>query len=190
MNVRATTRDFSRYGVAIVKIPSAAALALFILGCGSATAPPAPPVADAGWQDAVEPPSPQRPPRGGQAAMEEWLAAGWFRSWRCEPDISPPRLTGNHGRHRICSNDLLLASAEGPYPVGAASVKELFNGQDPNGFAVGLKVEAGLGPHTWSWYERRGPSPTAKPLAQGVGVPDCAVCHGMAGRDNVFFRAP
>jgi hypothetical protein len=137
------------------------------------------------------PASPQRPPHGGQQAVEDWLAAGYFHSWRCEGVISPPRLTGNHGRHRICSNDLLLASATGPYPVGAASVKELFTTDDaPNGFAVGLKVSEGEGPQTWYWYERRGTNPAGKPLAQGLGVPDCAVCHGLAPRDNVFFQAP
>jgi hypothetical protein len=138
----------------------------------------------------VLPATPQRPPRG-QAAIESWLAEGHHRSWRCETGVSPMRLTGNHGRHRICSNDLLLSSPSGPYPVGAASVKELFLvGEQPNGFAVGLKIEEGLGAHTWYWYERRGAVASARPLAQGIGVPDCAVCHGTAPRDNVFFQAP
>jgi hypothetical protein len=137
------------------------------------------------------PATPQRPPRGDQRAIEDWLAAGYYRAWRCESAISPPRLTGNHGRHRICSNDLLLASTSGAYPVGAASVKELFTLADgPNGFALGLKVAEGEGPQTWYWYERRGTSATATPLAQDVGVPGCAVCHGTAPRDNVFFQAP
>jgi len=143
-----------------------------------------PPVADA------DPGTPQRPPRG-QAALEAWLAEGFYGAWRCEDRVSSMRLSGSHGRHKICSNDLLLASTSGVYPVGAASVKELYvSGDQPNGFAVGLKVEAGEGAHTWYWYERRGTNPTAKPLAQGIAVPDCAVCHGTAGRDYVFFRAP
>jgi hypothetical protein len=141
--------------------------------------------------EAADPGTPQLPPRG-RAAIEVWLSAGYHRAWRCEAAVSPPRLTGNHGRHRICSNDVLLASAAGPYPVGAASVKELFldaAGTMPNGFAVGVKVAAGEGPQTWYWYERRGANPAGPVLAEGVGVPDCAVCHGTAARDYVFITA-
>jgi hypothetical protein len=153
--------------------------------CGSAGGTP--PALDADVPD-LEPPSPQRPPRGA-AALEAWLAEGHYRAWHCEPGISNPRLTGNHGRHRICSNDALLASTSGPYPIGAASVKELYTTTDaPNGFAVGLKVTDGDGGHTWYWYERRQPGTT--PLADGTGVPDCAVCHQLAERDYIFFRAP
>jgi hypothetical protein len=133
--------------------------------------------------------TPQRPPRG-QAALEGWLAERHYKAWRCEASIFPPRLTGNHGRHRVCSNELLLGSTVGTYPVGAASVKELFGAADePNGFAVGLKIEEGVGPHTWYWYERRGTDPRGAPKAQGVAVPDCAVCHGLAMRDYVYIRA-
>jgi hypothetical protein len=148
--------------------------AVLLLGC-QASAP-----ADGGTA--------QRPPRG-QAALEGWLAAGSHRGWACEGMISPPRLSGNHGRQLICANDLLLGSTSGSYPVGAASVKELYDQADgPNGFAVGLKVEEGDGPQSWYWYERRGTDPTATPRAEGVAVPDCAVCHGTAARDFVFIR--
>ena len=103
--------------------------------------------------------------------------------------ISPPRLSGNHGRQRICANELLLASTGGTYPVGASSVKELFDASDqPNGFAVGIKIEDAAGPQTWYWYERRGADPSAKPKADGMALPDCAVCHQMAPRDYVFIR--
>jgi hypothetical protein len=153
---------------------------LAVAACGGGGAP----------GPASEPGTPQRPPRG-QAALESWLAEGHFRAWACEPQISAPRLSGNHGRHRICSNDLLTGSDVGPYPVGAASVKELYDAAEgPNGFAVGLKIEDGDGPRTWYWYERRGSDPAAHPLGEGIGVPDCAVCHGTAPRDYVFFRAP
>ena len=169
--------------------------AVLALGCGKDAGAPGPildaaePVPDSGEDEATVA-TPQRPPRG-QEAIEAWLAAGWFRAWHCESDISPPRLTGNHGRHRICSNDLLRGSTSGTYPVGAASVKELFlAGDQPNGFAVGLKAESGAGPQTWYWYERRGTLATGRPLAQGIAVPDCAVCHGVAPRDSVYFQAP
>lgn len=165
----------------------ARALALAALSATSACAAgdpaPAPPPPDA---DVTHP---QVPPRG-QAPLEVWLAMGHHRRWACETAISPPRLSGNHGKQRICSNDLLLGSGGGTYPQGAASVKELFDAADqPNGFAVGLKVEDGQGPQTWYWYERRGTDPAARAKADGLNIPDCTVCHGTAPRDNVFIRA-
>jgi hypothetical protein len=70
-------------------------------------------------------------------------------------------------------------------------VKELYTlDNGPNGFAVGLKVSDGEGAQTWYWYERHGPRPDARPLAAGLGVPDCSVCHQLAVQDYVFFRAP
>jgi hypothetical protein len=132
--------------------------------------------------------TPQRPPRG-QVPLELWLAQGLYKAWRCEMMISPPRLSGNHGRQRICANDLLIASTSGTYPVGASSVKELFDSNDqPNGYAVGIKIEDSVGPQTWYWYERRGTDPKAAPRADGMALPDCAVCHQMAMRDYVFIR--
>jgi hypothetical protein len=133
--------------------------------------------------------TPQQPPRG-KTALEAWLASAQYRSWKCEMMISPPRLNGNHGNQRICSNDVLLASDAGAYPVGAASVKELFMPDGSrNGFAVGVKIDVGDGPTTWYWYERRGTDAAAAPKAEGVAVPDCAVCHGLAERDFVYIRA-
>ena len=158
-------------------------------GCGGGSDPPTAPPVDAAAD--ADPGTPQRPPVG-QAALEAWLAQAFHQAWTCEDRIFPPRLNGTHGLHKICSNQALLASTStsGPYPVGAASVKQLFTaGNQPNGFAVGVKIEEGEGPNTWYWYERRGTSPTARPLAEGINVPDCAVCHGMAPRDYVYIRA-
>ncbi|HXU83090.1 MAG TPA: hypothetical protein VN914_16960, partial [Polyangia bacterium] len=126
--------------------PIAAAALALAWGCGGGSAPPpAPPPVDAAAD--ADPGTPQRPPIG-QAALEAWLAEGHHLGWTCEAGISAPRLTGNHGRHRVCSNQALLASTAGPYPVGAASVKLLYTTADaPNGFAVGVKVEEGEGPH-------------------------------------------
>jgi hypothetical protein len=169
------------------RLIAAAALAV-AWGCGGGSdPPPAPPPVDAAAD--ADPGTPQRPPIG-QAALESWLAEGHYLAWTCEDGVFAPRLTGNHGRQKICSNQALLASTAGPYPVGASSVKLLYDSAEaPNGFAVGVKVEEGEGAHTWYWYERRGTSPTMPPLAEGVGVPDCAVCHGTAPRDHVFIRA-
>jgi hypothetical protein len=159
------------------------------VACGGGEASPSD-AAAAPDLPAAPPPTPQRPPRGDQAAMEAWLAEGHYLTWHCEDAVSPPRGLGGHGRQRICSNDVLLASASGPYPVDSASVKPMYGAMDqPNGFSVGLKVIEGPGAFTWYWYERLGASPTA-PAKSGVGIPDCAVCHQQANRDYVFFRAP
>jgi hypothetical protein len=145
---------------------------------------------DAAPADAA-PFSAQLPPLG-QALLEQWLRAGHYLTWTCEAGISARRLNGAHGRHRICSNQALVDSAEVPYPVGAASVKELYDGSDrPNGYAIGVKVAPGLDEDSWYWYERTGSSPTSRPVADGVGVKICGTeCHRAAPRDHVFFRAP
>jgi len=140
--------------------------------------------------DAPDPADPQLPPQG-QAALEAWLKSGLYKAWTCEDGIHDKRLNGAHGRHRICSNRLLMESLDGPYPVGAASVKEMYEADDrPNGFAVGVKVAAGLAETSWYWYERTGTSPTSRPVAEGVGAKLCGPdCHGVAPRDHVFIRA-
>jgi hypothetical protein len=166
-----------------------------LLVATAACSAPAPPGDDAAVPlpaDADPGGDPQTPPQS-PGALEAWLAAGHHRQppWVCEEQISAPRLSGTHGRHRVCSNARLLASVAGLYPAGAASVKDLYTPDDaPNGFAVAVKIADGDGPRTWYWYERHGPQVTlALPLAQGVGVPDCAVCHGTAPRDYIFVRA-
>jgi hypothetical protein len=134
--------------------------------------------------------TPQQPPMG-QPSVEAWLAEGHYLGWRCESNIFSARLNGAHGRHRICSNQALLTSTTGNYPVGAASVKELFYGANdqPNGFAVGVKVLPGIGPGTWYWYERVGRLATLRANADSIGDRTCGACHALAPRDNVFIRA-
>jgi hypothetical protein len=134
--------------------------------------------------------TPELPPQG-QAALEAWLTAGHYKGWTCEDGIHDKRFNGAHGRHRICSNRLLKESLDGPYPVGAASVKEMFEADGRfNGFAVGLKVAPGLEASTWYWYERTGTSPTSRPVADEVGAKLCGPdCHLKAPRDQVFIRA-
>lgn len=161
-------------------------MALAACDGGNATTPDA---ADAPVPDAAAA-DPQLPPQG-QAALEPWLQAGHYKTWTCEQAIQDKRLNGAHARHRICSNRLLMESLDGPYPVGAASVKEMYESDDrPNGFAVGVKVTAGLGESTWYWYERTGTSPTSRPVADAVGAKLCGGdCHIKAPRDHVFIRA-
>jgi hypothetical protein len=139
----------------------------------------------------LDPGTPELPPMG-QASLEAWLMAAHHRSWACESTISAARLNGAHGRHRICSNRLLVESTgSGTYPVGAASVKEMYDQRDqPNGYAVGIKVAPGAGASTWYWYERTGRSATSRPVADKIAEKICGPdCHAAAPRDHVFFRA-
>ena len=170
-----------------------AALASVAVSCT-----PSPTGSADGSADGATPVSDQIPPMG-KTALEPWLAAGRFLSstWTCEATISAPRtdpttgIVGEHGRHRVCSNDILLGSDSGPYPVGSASVKEQFDTMDaPYGFAVGLKVAPGMGTETWYWYERTGRLASLSPVADGIGARACGSdCHALAARDNVFIRA-
>jgi hypothetical protein len=161
-------------------------IVVLLAGCNGAAGTP-----DGAPPDAViAAGTPELPPQG-HGALEAWLADGHYKSWTCEMGISNKRLNGAHGRHRICSNRLLIESTTGPYPVGAASVKEMYAADDrPNGYAVGLKVGEGNGEESWYWYERTGTSSTSSPVADGIAVKICGMeCHAMAPRDHVFIRA-
>jgi hypothetical protein len=90
----------------------------------------------------------QTPPRG-RALIEPWLAQGFYKSWRCEPASHPARPFGAHGQNRVCSNDLLSTAGAGEFPVGSASVKEVFSGADIIGYAVSRHTSAGTSGNTW-----------------------------------------
>ncbi|MBA3462355.1 MAG: hypothetical protein H0T46_20505 [Deltaproteobacteria bacterium] len=81
--------------------------------------------------------------------------------------------------NRICSNAALSSSTDGPFPVGAVSVKELHRNGSIIGFAVARKLSTG-----WYWYESLGTSV----VADGVGVGLCTGCHDDATRDYTFTR--
>jgi hypothetical protein len=159
---------------------------LGMVSCNSGGSPMA--AGDAGPEAAA--PSPELPPQG-QKALEAWLAAGYYKGWHCEQQVSPSR-GGAHGRDRVCTNDILHAAPSTPYPVGSASVVEMFDSADrSNGFAVSSKVAAGTGASTWYWYERAGSSPTSRPVADSIAYPTCGEnCHSQAPMDNVFVLAP
>jgi hypothetical protein len=141
--------------------------------------PPEPPVdgAPQGTDD------PQLPPRG-HAALAAWLGADHYRAWACEPAPHAARPPGAHGENRICSNAALSATASGPYPVGAAAVKELYRGGALAGYAVGVKIAAPAAGASWYWYEAVG----ASVIADGVDRALCSGCHQSASRDFVFTR--
>lgn len=143
-----------------------------------AAAPP-----DAGVDAA--PASAQLPPTASAMELEQWLASGAYKQWACEKDPHTARSGSAHAANRICSNDLLSGSASGEFPVGAASVKELFDGGGQIiGYAVGVRTKAGATDSAWFWYERVGSSI----YANGSGVPLCANCHRGAPRDYIFTQ--
>jgi hypothetical protein len=108
-----------------------------------------------------------------------------------------PRGTSPHGRDRICTNDALSgAGSSGPYPVGAAAVKELVDSAgNVVGYTVSLKARPDPAPtigSNWYWYRTTpfGSGPI------GFGEAECVGCHALAadatpaGRDLVFTQVP
>ncbi len=158
---------------------------IFLTGCGGSKAP----MARAQEATAVSMDPPQ-----GQAALDAWLATGAYKSWACE--VAPQQRRGAHGANRVCSNSLASAAGPGAYPVGAASVKELYdnNGQI-NGYAVSKHVAVEGEGAGWYWYERIGSRVIADGLGDaGTAKRVCASCHAAAwqgsaaGHDFVYVQ--
>jgi hypothetical protein len=141
----------------------------------------------------------QTPPTSGRVAIEKWLADASYKTWACEPAVHAARDPSPHGFNRICSNDLIMAAATatGPWPKGAASVKEIYDtltATTPVGYAVYLKTAPdSAGGANWYWYERLPTSSNVPHDANGVvadgkggsGTPlsICVGCHTAAGSD-------
>jgi hypothetical protein len=96
---------------------------------------------------------------------------------------------------RICSNDLLSAHGDGPFPLGAANVKELFHDDGSRrGYAVYRHLLAGDDPGAWYWYEILDGSVGADGLGEsGKPATSCVACHsgagpGSLGHDLVFTQ--
>jgi len=130
---------------------------------------------------------PQLPPDNG-ADVTTWLSHGYYKSWRCEPTGHDARAPSPHGRNRICNNDAVQhAPATGPYPVGAASAKELLDDHDAiTGYAVYRKLADGTDGANWYWFEIVNGTTTG----DGDGVTVCVGCHSQAPRDFVFTAVP
>jgi hypothetical protein len=125
---------------------------------------------------------PQLPPRGS-ADLPEWIAAGHYQAWRCEPVRHAGRSPSPHGTNRICSNDALhAATGRGDFPVGAASVKEIFDGDRISAYAVSRRTTTSTGGESWYWYEGN----QGNAAANGQNLDGCTGCHGRAERDFVF----
>jgi hypothetical protein len=165
-------------------------ICLTILGCSSSN-------------DASN--DPQTPPMG-RAAVETWLAAGFYKSWATEPAVHASRSPSPHGFDRVFSNDLLAANATktGAWPEGVAAVKELYaDGASTAiiGYAVYHKLAAdSAAGANWDWYER---VPLDSPVphdgngvvADGTGGSGnakdiCVGCHMAAGMDAAHTPTP
>lgn len=159
----------------------------------------------------------QLPPTTGRAAVRAWLAAGAWRRWRCEANAHPGGGLSPHALNRICNNDALAnAPAGAPWPVGAASVKELRDPGAPDqvvGYALYLKVRESGDGDNWFWFEFVRPEFALDPeppresdgtIAEGLGDRGgaqsiCVPCHRRSGADDsgvmghgdfVFTRVP
>ncbi|MEQ1503681.1 MAG: hypothetical protein ABMB14_15690 [Myxococcota bacterium] len=141
---------------------------------------------------------PSQVPPQGYAAIDAWIQDGVYEGWHCQADVHPPSAISPHGPNRICSNDAASGHGDGEYPVGAASVKELYDSTSTTivGYAVATHVTAGTSGDTWYWYEQVPPGTVITGLtidANGVvadGLGDsgqamtlCVSCHAAAGAD-------
>lgn len=125
---------------------------------------------------------PQVPPRGADDVMT-WIEAGHYNAWSCEAEAHPPRAGSGHGPNRICSNDALVDATGDVFPIGAAAVKEVFDGDGSiAAYAVYRKLTSATGGDSWYWFEgtRDGN------VANGPGDSTCTGCHGRAPRDFVY----
>ena len=130
---------------------------------------------------------PQTPARGS-VDLPRWLTAGYYKSWHCEDAPHAGRPPSPHGTTRICNNDALhgVAAGTGEFPVGAAAVKEIFNGGSVAAHGVSLRVTTGQGGNGWYWFE--GDAGHASGNANGAS--GCTGCHEQAVRDYVFTVVP
>ncbi len=148
-----------------------------LLACGSGRDSGTGAVAGATTGDAQTPPT-------GADALEAWLAQGSYRAWHCEPAPHAARSPSPHGTDRVCSNDLLAAHGDGEFPIGAAAVKELDDGDAVTGHAVYRKVSAGGG-EAWYWFEKVGDRINADGAGSSGEPKDvCVGCHAGAGHDG------
>jgi len=123
-----------------------------------------------------------------------WLREGSYKQWKCEPTPVGQRGPSPHGTNRICSNGLASKAGAGEYPVGAASVKELYEPDGSLGYAISHHVKAGTTGDTWYWYEvvplqSAAPHDARGVVADGMGDKGpakaiCAGCHQNAGSDT------
>jgi hypothetical protein len=139
----------------------------------------------------------QTPATGSPEAVRAWLDQKLYTKWACEPSAHPRRPGSGHAANRICSNGKLSTHRPetGEFPVGAASVKELYDSSGaPSGYAMAVKQSLGGG-EAWYWYELIGESVVANGRGDsGSAKSICVSCHegagqgGQSGHDQVFTQ--
>jgi hypothetical protein len=134
---------------------------------------------DSSDDDSSDDGSPDSLPPIDADALLPWLEGEPYLIWAAEsgPHVS----AGPHGSavRTFFNAALAEAAAAGAdeYPIGAATVKELFDGSgERSGWAVMVKLELGQGGDGWYWYESVG----ASVYADGTGVALCTGCHSSA----------
>jgi hypothetical protein len=150
--------------------------------------------ADGGESDAG---NSQTPPIGA-SAVTTWLASGVYKSWHCESAVHTARSPSPHNFDRICSNDVIASNATGtgPWPAGAAAVKELYTSTTattPGGYAVYLKTEAdSANGANWYYYGSltAGGTPVDGMGTDATVMSACTGCHLAAGSDAAHTPSP
>lgn len=128
------------------------------------------------------------PPLGG-TALETWLKAGHYKTWRSESGSHASQ--GPHfGKVRAYLNPALFESLQSKtrqHPSGAVAVKELYgDGDMVQGWSVSIKTAAdSAGGSNWYWYEIF----QNRVVKDGQGVLLCRGCH-FTGRDYVLTPWP
>jgi hypothetical protein len=173
---------------------AASILAATAAACSSSTASPAS-TGDAGG--ATDAGDSQTPPIGA-SAITAWLASGVYKSWHCESAVHDARSPSPHNVDRVCSNDVIASGATGagPWPAGAAAVKELYastTDATPGGYAVYLKTQAtSANGANWYYY---GALTAGGTVVDGMGsdatvMAQCTSCHLAAGSDAAHTPSP
>ena len=125
------------------------------------------------------------------AELQAWLAARSYTDFL--PESGAHDSAGPHGdRVRTFLNRRLagsLADCADSHPVGAAAVKELFDGDVVDGWAVMVKTQPGPGADAWYWYEVFSTAPDADAPYSGQAHETCTGCHD-GGLDAVRTRWP
>ncbi len=126
------------------------------------------------------------------AKLNAYLISGQYKSWNGEPAVKNGT-SAHQPRVRAFANPILEAAIKQSatnYPIGSATVKELYTGSDVlQGWAVAVKTANNRNPQDWYWYEVFSTAPGGSPVVSSNGASGCVGCHS-AGTDYVRTRFP
>jgi hypothetical protein len=133
-------------------------------------------------------------PAGDPAAVNAWLQKKEYQAWPKESAARAftPGAGGHSGTVRAYLNpklDASMTAGNAEHPIGAAAVKEFFQGDTLTGWAAYVKTQdKSDGGKGWYWYETFGVTPGASSIG-GQGSGTCTGCHS-SGRDFVRVTHP